>query len=412
MLDIAIVGGGAAGYFAAIQAALKQPGLQIAILERGTLGLDKVRVSGGGRCNVTHHALDPKHLSTHYPRGEKALLGPFHHYGPAEVIAFFEQQGVPLKIESDGRMFPVANSSEAIINCFVRLRESLGISLFDKCALKALAQNSDGSWLLHTANQEISAKKILLATGSNSKIFSMLSSLGHEMVPAVPSLFTFHISDPRLEGLAGLSTPALVRLRLPGEAAKKSLLTSGALLITHWGLSGPAILKLSAWGARVLAEAHYDFNIEINFLPQYSPTSILEQLFAHKKKQAKKKIYSSYDFELPKRLWQRLVAFSGISEDVEWAHITKDQLAALGKQLTQASLAVTGKSTFKEEFVTAGGVSLKEVSFKDLQSKLFPGLYFAGEILNIDAITGGFNFQSAWTTGFLAAQGMVNALDK
>ncbi|MCW1953702.1 MAG: NAD(P)/FAD-dependent oxidoreductase [Flavobacteriia bacterium] len=412
MLDIAIVGGGAAGYFAAIQAALLHPSLRIAILERGNLGLDKVRVSGGGRCNVTHHALDPKHLTTHYPRGEKALLGPFHHYGPSEVIDFFEQQGVPLKIESDGRMFPVANSSQAIIDCFVSLRESLGISLYTKCALKSMSQNPDGSWLLGTADQQISAKKILLATGSNPKIFSLLSTLGHEIVAPVPSLFTFNISDPRLEGLAGLSTPASVKLLLPGQAAKKALSSSGPLLITHWGLSGPAVLKLSAWGARLLATEAYDFRIEVNFLPQYSPSMLIEQLYVHKKKHAKKRIYSSYDFELPKRLWQRLVSICEIEEHLEWAHITKTQLAALATELGEAPYAVSGKSTFKEEFVTAGGIKLGDVSFKDCQSKLFSGLYFAGEILNIDAITGGFNFQSAWTTGFLAAQGMVDALQK
>ena len=407
MLDIAIIGGGAAGYYAAIQAALINPELKIAIIERGVLGLDKVKVSGGGRCNVTHNALDLSHLVSHYPRGEKALLGPFHHHGPKEVIAFFEAQGVPLKIEADGRMFPVANTSQAIIDCFVKLRTSLGIVLYSKTPVKNIAQNIDGSWLVHTADQIISAQQVLMATGSQSKGLEMMAALGIEIEKPVPSLFTFNIKDSRISELAGLSTLAEVHLMLPGVKEKKALSAAGPLLITHWGMSGPAILKLSAWGARLLEKRSYDFKIKVNFLPSLNKQMALDVLFSYKKNLSKKRISGTHLLEIPKRLWQSLVVASGISEDLEWAHINKIQLETLANELVEGVYQVKGKSTFKEEFVTAGGIKLNEISFKDCQSKKFPGLYFAGEILNIDAITGGFNFQNAWTTGFLAAQSMA-----
>ena len=407
MLDIAIVGGGAAGYYAAIQLALQNPQLKVALIERGALGLDKVKVSGGGRCNVTHHALEPAHLVTHYPRGEKALLGPFHHHGPQEVISFFESHGVPLKIEEDGRMFPVANTSAAIIDCFVALRQELGIALNAKTSLQSLQQNPDQSWSLETTKGPIQAQQILLATGSNPKVIDLIAGLGIGIEKAVPSLFTFNSKDLRIQGLAGLSTQAKLRLALPGIKEKKSLWATGPLLVTHWGLSGPAILKLSAWGARLLEGLDYQFQIVINFLPALNTDMALEQLYAYKKKFPKKRVLSSYGLDLPKRLWHSLVVYCDIPEEQAWAHMTKEQLVSLAMQLTQAVFNIQGKSTFKEEFVTAGGVKLSEVSFKDCQSKKFPGLYFAGELLNIDAITGGFNFQNAWTTAYLAAQGMA-----
>jgi len=407
MLDIAILGGGAAGYYAAIQTALLNPELKIAIIERGALGLDKVKVSGGGRCNVTHDAPAPAHLVTHYPRGEKALLGPFHHHGPREVIAFFEAQGVPLKVEADGRMFPEANSSQAIIDCFVSLRTSLGISLYSKTSVKNILQNKDQSWCLKTADQDIVARQLLIASGSNPKVLVLLEALGHQIEKLVPSLFTFNIKDARISNLAGVSTLASLRLIFPGQKEKKALKAAGPLLVTHWGMSGPAILKLSAWGARLLEEVQYKFQIAINFLPDSNTQGVLDKLYGFKKSNPKKLVLKSYNFDIPKRLWNSLVLASGVPLELEWAHMTKEQLVALAEELTNGVYDVNGKSTFKEEFVTAGGVKLKEVSFKDCQSKKYPGLYFAGEVLNIDAITGGFNFQNAWTTAFLAAQGMV-----
>jgi len=407
MLDIAILGGGAAGYYAAIQTALLNPELKIAIIERGALGLDKVKVSGGGRCNVTHDAPAPAHLVTHYPRGEKALLGPLHHHGPREVIAFFEAQGVPLKVEADGRMFPEANSSQAIIDCFVSLRTSLGISLYSKTSVKNILQNKDQSWCLKTADQDIVARQLLIASGSNPKVLVLLEALGHQIEKLVPSLFTFNIKDARISNLAGVSTLASLRLIFPGQKEKKALKAAGPLLVTHWGMSGPAILKLSAWGARLLEEVQYKFQIAINFLPDSNTQGVLDKLYGFKKSNPKKLVLKSYNFDIPKRLWNSLVLASGVPLELEWAHMTKEQLVALAEELTNGVYDVNGKSTFKEEFVTAGGVKLKEVSFKDCQSKKYPGLYFAGEVLNIDAITGGFNFQNAWTTAFLAAQGMV-----
>lgn len=413
MIDVAIIGGGAAGYYAAIQTAMLNPSLRIALFEKGALGLEKVKISGGGRCNVTHDAMEPDDLVTHYPRGEKALLGPFHHYGPKEVIAFFESQGVPLKIESDGRMFPVANTSQAIMDCFTSLRIKLGISLYSKTAVKSIEPLNTSGWNIITATETYCAKKVLMATGSSPKMIRMLQELGHGVEAAVPSLFTFNIKDPRIEGLAGLSTPARVHLKLPGIKQKKALHAQGPLLITHWGLSGPAILKLSAWGARLLNGLDYDFTISVNFLPEYKHAQeVLEALHTLKKKDSKKTLMKWVPFGLPKRLWQSLLMHIEIPSDLIWANMTKSQLQSLSEILSASDFEVKGKSTFKEEFVTAGGIKLKEVSFTDLQSKKFPGLYFAGELLNIDAITGGFNFQNAWTTAYLAAKGMVQSLEE
>jgi predicted Rossmann fold flavoprotein len=413
MLDVAIIGGGAAGYYAAIQTAMLNPSLRIALFEKGALGLEKVKISGGGRCNVTHDAMEPDYLVTHYPRGEKALLGPFHHYGPKEVIAFFESQGVPLKIESDGRMFPVANTSQAILDCFTSLREKLGITLYSKTAVKSIEPLNASGWNIITATETYCAKKVLMATGSSPKMIRMLQELGHGVEATVPSLFTFNIKDPRIEGLAGLSTPAVVHLKLPGIKQKKALHAKGPLLITHWGLSGPAILKLSAWGARLLYGLDYNFTISVNFLPEYKHAQeVLEALHTLKKKDSKKTLMKWVPFGLPKRLWQSLLMHIEIPSDIIWANMTKSQLQSLAEILSASDFEVKGKSTFKEEFVTAGGIKLKEVSFTDVQSKKFPGLYFAGELLNIDAITGGFNFQNAWTTAYLAAKGMVQSLKK
>jgi len=341
------------------------------------------------------------------------LLGPFHHYGPKEVIAFFETQGVPLKIESDGRMFPVANTSQAILDCFTSLREKLGITLYSKTAVKSIEPLNASGWNIITATETYCAKKVLMATGSSPKMIRMLQELGHGVEATVPSLFTFNIKDPRIEGLAGLSTPAVVHLKLPGIKQKKALHAQGPLLITHWGLSGPAILKLSAWGARLLYGLDYNFTISVNFLPEYKHAQeVLEALHTLKKKDSKKTLMKWVPFGLPKRLWQSLLMHIEIPSDIIWANMTKSQLQSLAEILSASDFEVKGKSTFKEEFVTAGGIKLKEVSFTDVQSKKFPGLYFAGELLNIDAITGGFNFQNAWTTAYLAAKGMVQSLKK
>lgn len=403
--DIIIVGGGAAGFFTAITTATLNPTLQIAILERGKEVLTKVRISGGGRCNVTHAEFIPKELTQNYPRGEKELLGPFHSFMTGDTIAWFEERGVTLKIEDDGRMFPVSDSSQTIIDCFISETKRLNIEVLTGQSVKSIS-SKNGVWNVITATETFAAKKIVMATGSNPKVWKLLEKLGHSVIPPVPSLFTFNIKDERITELPGIATEASVKVIL-GKG--KSLESEGPLLITHWGMSGPAILKLSAWGARLLEPTNYHFTIEVNWLLDKTPIEILEKLLDLKLANAKQTIHKHAQFELPKRLWQRLVYASGIKKEEIWADISKEQLQKLTNQLTKGTFRVAGKSTFKEEFVTAGGIKLKEVNFKTFESKLCPNLYFAGEILNIDAITGGFNFQNAWTGGYLVAQSLAKS---
>ena len=398
--DIIIIGGGAAGFFTAINAAEFNPEAKILILERGKEVLTKVRISGGGRCNVTHAEFTPSELIKKYPRGEKELRGPFHSFMTGDTIAWFEKRGIELKIEEDGRMFPVSDSSETIINCFLSETQRLGIQLLKNHSVQNII-SEENQWLINTNNGDFSAKKILVATGSNPKIWKLLEGLGHQMETAVPSLFTFNIKDERITDLPGVATFA--RVKIPEIRMEDE----GPLLITHWGVSGPAILKLSAWGARALYDLNYKFKIQINWLGDANPNFIIAQLLELKLKHAKQQLSKYAQFELPKRLWKNLVLACGISETEIWANLNKKQLTALSLQLTKGEFEVDGKSTFKEEFVTAGGIELAEVNFKTFESKLHKNLYFAGEVLNIDAITGGFNFQNAWTGGYLAAKAMT-----
>ena len=401
--DIIIVGGGAAGFFTAINTAEMLPEANICILERGKELLNKVRISGGGRCNVTHAEFLPKELTRNYPRGEKELRGPFHSFMTGDTIEWFEKRGVALKIEEDGRMFPESNSSETIIDLFLAETRRLNIDVLPKRAVQEI-QKGENQWVLTTSNETFSAKKLLIATGSNPKMWKLLEKLGHTVVPGVPSLFTFNITDKRIKDLPGVATNAAVKLK------KSNLETTGPLLITHWGMSGPAILKLSAWGARELSDKK-NFEIEVNWLFDRSSAEILEELKQLKQEYAKQQPYKNAQFDLPKRLWQNLVAATGITETENWADLNKKQLDDLAGQLTKGVFQVHGKSTFKEEFVTAGGVELKEVDFKTFESKICKNLYLAGEVLNIDAITGGFNFQNAWTGGFLAAKAITTDFD-
>lgn len=421
MFDVIIVGGGASGFYAAIHIAEKNPDLSIAIFERGKTVLGKVKISGGGRCNVTHAEFSPQELTKNYPRGEKELIGPFHSHTVTDTIGFFEKRGVALKVEADGRIFPKSDSSQTIIDLFLKEVERLNITLLKNSSVKDLVwKEQRGAWRVTTMNKHYYAKKLLLATGSSPKMWKILKNLGHGIVDPVPSLFTFNISDKRLDNLQGLSTKAFVEIpkkthyeskigqQIKTKIAKKPLLTSeGPVLITHWGLSGPAILKLSAWGARLLNDYKYNFNVTINWVPEYSTNSFQHYLLEVKKVEAKKTIYGNNPMEIPSRLWKSLVGASGIDSKMRWADVNKEQLFALSKQLTACTFKVTGKSTFKEEFVTAGGVNLKEIDFKTFKSKKLPNLYFAGEVINVDAITGGFNFQNAWTGAYIAAQAIV-----
>lgn len=400
--DIIIIGGGAAGFFAAINAAEMDPSAKILILERGKEVLTKVRISGGGRCNVTHAEFIPSDLIKNYPRGSRELRGPFHSFMTGDTIAWFEERGIELKIEDDGRMFPVSDSSETIIDCFQREVSRLGISLQKNQSVTQI-KSTGKTWIITTGKDYIAAGKILLATGSNPKIWKLLEGLGHSVIPPVPSLFTFNIKDPRIKELPGVATRALVKVK--GE----KLESEGPLLITHWGMSGPAVLKLSAWGARELHELGYKFTIEVNWLPHRTAADILEELKELKFSLAKQQVFKHAQFDLPKRLWRSLAEAAGILDTGTWADLSRSQLQALIGQLTAGNFEVNGKSTFKEEFVTAGGIELSEVNFKTFESKLHKNLFFAGEILNIDAITGGFNFQNAWTGAFIAARAMTGS---
>ena len=398
--DILIIGGGAAGFFTAINIVEHNPNLNVAILERGKTVLEKVRISGGGRCNVTHACFVPNDLVKFYPRGERELKGPFNQFCSGDTIEWFEKHGVELKIEEDGRMFPVSDSSDTIIDCFMDAVKKLKIDVLTNHSVQELYK-TETHWKVTTTQDVFTCENVVMATGSNPKIWELLQNLGHSIEEPVPSLFTFNVKDVRIKELMGISTPATVKVK------KSKLEASGPLLITHWGLSGPGILRLSAWGARELSDKKYHFAIMVNWLNETSFDEAIEALKESKEENAKKSVLKYPQFELPKRLWENLVKAAGILEETKWADLNKNQLNALTEQLTNGEYQVNGKSTFKEEFVTAGGIQLKEVNFKTMESKLLPNLYFAGEILNIDAITGGFNFQNAWTGGFIVAESIA-----
>ncbi|HQZ23833.1 MAG TPA: NAD(P)/FAD-dependent oxidoreductase [Flavobacterium sp.] len=394
--DIIIVGGGAAGFFTAINIVEKNPKLKVAILERGSEVLSKVRISGGGRCNVTHACFEPNELVKFYPRGEKELRGPFHQFCSGDTVEWFSNHGVELKIEEDGRMFPVSNSSQTIIDCFLKATQKLGITVLTGQSVQSIFKKYN-LWKIETQNENYITEKLILATGSNPKIWEMLQTFGHAIVTPVPSLFTFNIKDSRTKELPGVSAQVSVKVK------DTKLTSTGPLLITHWGMSGPAILKLSAWGARILSEKNYQFTIFVNWLNDIDTGDAEKILKDLKEEHAKKAVSKKSPFDFPNRLWESLVLASNIQEETKWADLSKIQLQNLANQLTNSSFQVNGKSTFKEEFVTAGGIDLKEINFKTMESKLHENLYFAGEILNIDAVTGGFNFQNAWTSGFILA---------
>lgn len=404
--DVIVVGGGAAGFFAAINAAEMNKNLRIAILERSNKLLSKVRISGGGRCNVTHAEYDPKELARNYPRGEKELLGPFHRFMTGDVITWFESHGVRLKTESDGRIFPATDRSQTIIDCFLDCTSRLGIQILKKTSVSGIERGKK-AWLVNSSSKVFSTQHLIIATGSSGSTWRFLEDLGHAIIPPVPSLFTFNVDDERIQDLPGVTTD--VRVRVLDENAQSRLESSGPLLITHWGLSGPVILRLSAWGARFLQELNYRFNIEVNWLDDLRKDQVVGQLKTKKQTAGSKTVVGNPEYGLPKRLWNNLVENAGIPVQHNWGDLSKSQMIQLAEALTQSCFAVTGKSTFKDEFVTAGGVDLSEINFKNFESRLFPRLYLIGEVINIDAITGGFNFQNAWTGGYLVARSIADA---
>ncbi|MGB5959081.1 MAG: NAD(P)/FAD-dependent oxidoreductase [Coleofasciculaceae cyanobacterium] len=452
-IRVVVIGGGAAGFFGAIACANAHPHAEVTLLEAGYQPLAKVRISGGGRCNVTHACFDAAQLVQYYPRGGKALRGALTKFQPKDTVAWFESHGVELKTEADGRMFPVTDNSETIVNCLVNAAQDAGVRVFTGTPVKSvrrhdtLSPNSSpmqgegsmkevtlspmqgegsmkevtlspnpspmqGEGSLRNYEFEVELKtgeviecdRLLIATGSNPQAYRWLKDLGHTLESTVPSLFTFNLPDPRLQDLAGVSVNN-ARVKLP-DAGKHLSEQTGPLLITHWGLSGPAVLKLSAWGARFLHEHQYQTPLIINWLPQYTEESLRNTLLAVKSQLPRRQVTTSCPLAVPKRLWLSLATSVGISNEVRWAEVSKKALNGLVQELIQGRYFIKGKGVFKEEFVTCGGVRLKEVDFKTMQSRLVPHLYFAGEILDIDGVTGGFNFQSAWTTAWLAGQAM------
>jgi predicted Rossmann fold flavoprotein len=403
---IIVAGGGAAGYFAAITAAQKAPGAQVQLYEATAHPLAKVRVSGGGRCNVTHACFEPAELVKRYPRGSRELLGPFHRFGPLETIAWFKERGVELKAEEDGRMFPTTDRSETIAGCLEKAAADAGVRVIQRCGLRSVSWDPASRRFRIEAGGEASfeADRVLLATGGTrgSAGIAIAESLGHTIVPQVPSLFTFHIGGPLLKGLEGVSVS-----QVSSSVPDLRLKARGGLVVTHWGLSGPAILKLSAWGARSLHEAGYRFNLVLNWADDRSIQLIEAELERYRSVHPRKQVATLNPFGLPSRLWERLVQGAGVATSQAWANLSRQSARQLAANVGATALAVDGKSMNKEEFVTAGGVALSEIDFATMQSRLVPGLHFAGEILDVDGITGGFNFQSAWTTGWHAGQSMA-----
>jgi predicted Rossmann fold flavoprotein len=420
---VIVVGGGAAGVFAAITCAEALPDAEVTILEKGPEFLSKVRISGGGRCNVTHACFDPRDFATRFPRGEQELIGPFQRFQARDTVAWFAARGVKLNAECDGRMFPLSNTSQTIIDCLVGAAKAAGVKLVSDCGVERIVARASrpfrngneqqaggtptllGGFDLSLSNGEtLFCDRLLLATGGcrTAEAGQLAVSLGHTLEPPVPSLFTFHIEAPWLHELAGVSVES-VEASVPGTELRER----GALLVTHSGLSGPVILRLSAWGARLLHDRDYRFPLHLYWLPRLGPEEIATELQWRRSQHPARLVVNTPIPPLPARLWEQLVLTTGVKRDTQWAALTRSAQHSLLQQLIRTELPVTGKSPNKEEFVTCGGVRLSEVNFRTMQSRLCPGLYFAGELLDIDGVTGGFNFQAAWTTGWIAGSAMA-----
>lgn len=399
-MKVAIIGGGAAGFFAAISCKTHYPDAEVSIIEKTTKLLAKVRISGGGRCNVTHDCLNSNVLSKSYPRGERFLKKAFNQFAVADTIEWFESRGVKLKIEQDGRMFPVSDNSETIIDCLMNEVKRLGISIRLKAAVGQLFVKKNGVDLVISENKE-RYDKVIIATGGSPKMegFNWLEKLGHEIKPPVPSLFTFNMPSEPIKSLMGLVvSDALIRVQ--GTKLKQK----GPLLVTHWGMSGPAILKTSAWGARILSDMNYEFNIQVSWVGEVSEVQLRNEIIHCQTQASKKKMTNKRLSDLPTRLWDFLLHKIELREDITWGEIGKKGVNKLINILMNDVYRVSGKTTFKEEFVTCGGISLENVKVESMESKITPNLFFAGEVLDIDGVTGGFNFQAAWTTGYIAGK--------
>jgi len=402
---VVIVGGGAAGFFAAIVCAEARPDASVVLLEKSAQVLAKVRISGGGRCNVTHACFEPRELTARYPRGGQALLGCFHAFQPRDTVAWFAARGVPLKTEDDGRMFPATNTSETIVECLRRSAQEAGVELRLNQAPPAATRAPGGGFDLALAGGGARhCERLLLATGGcrAAAAGELAVALGHTLEPPVPSLFTFHLGVPWLRALSGITLPA-VEVSLAGFPRRET----GPLLITHSGVSGPAVLRLSAWSARWLAEHGYQAMLRLNWLPGPAAGALDRELDARRKSQPARLVVNSPLAPLPARLWEGLVLAAGVPRDTRWANLSSAARHELARYLQAGEMPVTGKTLNQEEFVTCGGVRLSEVNFKTMESRICPGLHFAGELLDLDGLTGGFNFQAAWTTGWLAGRAMA-----
>jgi hypothetical protein len=405
---VVIVGGGAAGFFAALACADAGGAAEISIFEKGPQFLAKVKISGGGRCNVTHACFNEREFSERFPRGARALIAPFKQFQAGDTVEWFAARGVELKTEDDGRMFPTTDSSQTIIDCLIRDARKSGVKLRPNSAVEQVICLPDGTFEVALVEKEntstVRCEQVLLATGGcrTPALGRLAVALGHTLEPPVPSLFTFHIADPWLRELAGISVDP-VEAAVPGTGLSER----GPLLITHWGLSGPAVLRLSAWGARSLHEKNYSFPLHVNWLPDWNAERLTAEFQSRRNSQPARMIAKSSIAPVPARLWEKLVLASGMTGEERWSGLSRAAAHGLVRQLSRSEFQVTGKSLNKDEFVTCGGVRLDEVNFKTMESRICPGLFFAGELLDIDGITGGFNFQAAWTTGWIAGRAMA-----
>jgi len=406
--EIAIVGGGAAGFFAAIAAARANADCKVSLFERSSQFLSKVRISGGGRCNVTHALFDPRMFTTRYPRGERELISPFHRFSADDTVAWFEARGVRLKREEDGRMFPMTDSSQTVIDCLIKEAKEAGVRLFTRKGVESARVRTEGGFdLKFNDGESMACDRLLLATGGCRSIggVELARSLGHTVEPPVPSLFSLHVPAAWLRSLPGVSVNDV-------QVSVEKLRERGPLLITHNGISGPAVLRLSAWGARVLHEMNYRFSLRVNWIPEINEVELRAEFQSRRQTEPTRRVNNSSIGALPARLWENLVSNAGIFPETIWAALTRGGTNELIQQLRATQLEVDGKSLNKDEFVTCGGVRLREINFKTMESRVTPNLYFAGELLDIDGITGGFNFQAAWTTGWIAGHAMAGVEPK
>ena len=402
--QLIVIGGGAAGFFCAVNAARMNPGLRVVIIEKTNKLLSKVKVSGGGRCNITHACFDIVAMSKQYPRGQNFVKKIFHQFFTTDTIQWFEERGVKLKTEIDGRMFPVTDSSQTIIDCLLKEANKYEVQIILNAEVKSVVYLEDHFEVKLSDSRLLTPDYLCIACGGypKSSMFNWLTEMGHSIEEPVPSLFTFNLPGHPITKLMGVSV-ANAKVKIAGSKLEQD----GPLLITHWGLSGPAVLKLSAWGARELGAMCYEFRAIVNWIPEFNEQGIKEKFQQFRKINASQKLVGKNNFGLPNRLWEFLAEQSGVTKEMRWADLSSAVQNKFIKNINAYECGVKGKTTFKEEFVTAGGIKLNEVDPNTMMSKKVPNLFFAGEVLDVDGITGGFNFQHAWTSGWIAAKSIA-----